>query len=131
MGSTSPQTEQSFGYTPAITMDGDAKEGAKQPHCWYRGRCGRMWRQKSEGSTPARLLCHLKYMLPLQTEVLPPTRPPDFMWLPWRAPERKSPPLHALLTYQLLYRCRHCTGCIVGMGREIGLEYTSLGTSLG
>lgn len=65
-------------------MDGDAREGAKQPHCWYCRRDGHMLGQKSEGSTPARLLCHLQYMSPLQIEVLPATHRPDFMWLPWR-----------------------------------------------
>lgn len=89
-----PQTQQDFGYTQAVTVDGDAREGAKQ-----RGGC--VLGQKSEGSTPVRLLCHLKYLLPLQTKVLPATHHPDFMWLPWRALERQCPPL----TYQLRHLC--------------------------
>lgn len=75
----------------------------------------------------------LQSSLPLQTEVLPATHHPDFR-LPWRDLERQLPPLHRLLTYQLLHLCSNpCAQHLLssGSGGEIAPEYTSLGTFLG
>lgn len=41
--------------------------------------------QKLKASSPARLLCHLKYVLPLQTDEQAANHHPDFTCLPWRA----------------------------------------------
>lgn len=101
IGSENPQTQQDSGYTQAITMHGDARKGAKQPHCGYCRRGGSMLEQKSEGSTPARLFCHLKYVLSLQTGAAS----YSVFRFHVNALERQFLPLHPFPTYQMLHLC--------------------------